>query len=344
MAVATSIDTQIKQIRNDIKNKSLSSLYLLKGDEQYYIDLICNDFENKVIDETSRDFNQAIVFGKQTNASQLISLCRQYPLMADKRLVILKEAQLMDKNQWGKLLIYLKSPQLSTVFVICNKVKEFDVKCKNAIVKSGGVVVESNKLKDYQVPKWIMNFFAGKKFKIDDQCANMLCDYLGNDLQKIANEVNKMLLNIKDRTEITKNDINEFIGISKDYNVFELQNALSRKDVIKVNTIINYFEQNPKENPIQLIFPILFSFFCKLLIASQVPTRNDTDIATALNLKSIYVAKDYIVALNYYSTKQLLNIVALFNEYDLKSKGIGASPMLTEGNLLREFVFKILHI
>lgn len=344
MASATSIETQVKQIRSDIKNKTLAPVYLLTGEEQYYIDLICTDFENKVVDEASRDFDQAIVFGKQATASLLISLCRQYPLMSDKRLVVLKEAQLMDKGQWAKLLIYLQSSQPSTTFVICNKADKFDTKCKNAISKNGGVVVESAKLKDYQVPKWIANFVASKKYKIDDLCANMICEYLGNDLQKVANEINKMILNIHDRVEITQNDITEFIGVSKEYNVFELQNALSKKDVMKVNTIINYFEQNPKENPIQSIMPILFSYFNKLLIASQVPSRMDADIAAALNLRSPFFAKDYVAALNYYSTKQLLDIVALFNEYDLKSKGIGASPLLTEGNLLREFVFKILHI
>lgn len=341
---AASIDSQIKQVKNSIKTKDLSALYLFYGEEPYYIDLLCHEFENNVIDEANRDFNQTILYGKDTNASQLISLCRQYPLMSDKKLVILKEAQMMDKKEWEKFLIYLTQPLTSTVLVICNKSKSFDTKCKNAIVKNKGIVVISDKIKDYQVSKWIISYVAGKKFIIDETSAEMLFEYLGNDLQKIANEVNKMILNIKQRTNITKEDISEFIGISKEYNIFELQNALSRKNVVKANQIINYFAQNPKENPIQLIIPILFSYFTKLLIASQVTSRNPREIASVLGFSSPFIANDYVTALNYYSTEQLLNIISLFNEYDLKTKGIGTYAMITDAELLKELVFKILHI
>ncbi len=338
-----SIDSQIRKIKEDIKKKNLTTTYLLKGEETYYIDLICNEFEKNVIDEVDRDFNQTIVYGKDTSASQLISLCRQYPLMSDKKLVIVKEAQLLEKKEWEKMLLYLTNPLASTVLVICNKAQSFDTKCKNAIIKNSGVIVESEKIKDNQVSKWIISYLAEKKFTIDETSATMLYEYLGNNLQKIANETNKMILNIKDRTNITKEDISEFIGVSKEYNVFELQSALGTKDSTKANGILSYFAQNPKENPIQLIIPVLFSYFTKLLIASQGPMRNANEIATALNFKSPYPAKEYINALNYYSTEQLLNIMSLFNEYDLKSKGIGTSAMTTDAELLKELVFRIIH-
>lgn len=339
-----SIYSQLKQIKDCIQNNDLLPLYLLKGDESYYIDLICNEFENKIIDQSVKDFNQSVLYGKDTNAVQIISLCRQYPLMSDKKLVILKEAQLMEKNQWAKLLIYLNHPLQSTILVICNKSQNFDLSCKNAILKNKGMVFESNKLKEYQVPKWIIDFVHAKNFSIDESCANMLCEYLGNDLQKIANEIGKMILNIKNRKNITKEDISENVGISKDYNVFELQHALGTKNIIKANNIINYFAQNPKENPMQLVIPILFAFFTKLLIASQVSPKNASNVANALNFKSEYAVKDYMTALNHYSVQQLLNIISLFNEYDLKSKGINVSPMLSDRELMRELVFKILHI
>ena len=339
-----SLESQIKRIRDDIKSKTLSPIYLLKGTESYYIDLVCAEFENELIDESARDFNQNILYGKDSTATQIISLCRQYPLMYDKKLVILKEAQLMEKGQWEKLKIYLDNPLASTVLVICFKAESFDIRCKNLIAKHDGVILNSDKLKDYQVPKWIVSYVNSKKFTINELDANMLYEYLGNDLQKIANEIGKMTLNIKGRTLITKNDINEFIGISKDYNVIELQNALGRKDTFQANNIINYFAQNPKVNPIERILPILFSYFTKLLIASQVTIRNADTIAATLNFKSPYAAREYLTALNYYSTKQLLSIISLFSEYDLKSKGIGASSMMTDAEILKELVFKILHI
>ncbi len=342
--MATTIQAQIKQIKSSIKSKDFASVYLLKGDEPFYIDLICKEFEDNVISEDNRDFNQTILYGRDTTAEMLVSACRQYPLMTDKRLVLLKEAQLMDKSQWPKILLYLNNSQPSTILVICNKAKEFDIKCKNAIVKNAGVVVESNKIPDYNVAKWIVSYVQSKQFTIDETAANMLNDYLGNDLQKIANEIDKMILNITTRKNITYDDISEFIGISKNYSIFELQKALSVKNVLKSNQIINYFAENQKEMPIQMFMPILFSYFTKLLIASEVYTRNAENIARALNFRSPFAAKDYVTALNYYSNEQLLNIIALFNEYDLKSKGIGTAPNTTADTIMKELVFKILHV
>lgn len=344
LTMASSIDTQVKQIKEYIKKNTLAPIYLLKGDEAYYIDLICNEFETKLINPSDRDFNQTVIYGKEATAQQLITLCRQFPFMGDKQLVILKEAQLMPKNEWEDFAIYLNKPLSSTILVICYKSQKFvDVKTKNIITKQGGVVIESAKIKDHNVPSWITSYIKSINFTIDDGGVDILCGLLGNNLQNIANEINKLILNLNGRTHITTADIQEFIGISKDYNVFELQKALGLKDAVKANTIINYFEKNPKDNPIQVILPILFAYFVKLLIASQLPLKNSNTIAGALGISS-YFAKDYITPLNFYNTEQLLNIISLFNEYDLKSKGIGVSPLKTDAGLMKELVFKIIHI
>lgn len=348
MAASTSIETQIKAIESAIKKRELSPIYLLMGEETYYIDKITSLFEQKLIDENAKDFNFNIFYGKDSDASQIIAACRQYPLMSDLRLVILKEAQLLDKKEWANMLIYLQAPQEKTILVICFKKETFDkaggftVAYKNAIVKQNGVYIECKKITEGRVNSWIKNYLKEKRFTAEENAIVLISEYLGTDLQKIANEIDKMIINIK-TTKITTDDVSQYIGISKDYNIFELQNALARKDSEKVLTILNYFEKNAKDNPIQQIIPILFSFFAKLLVASQVKSHNESDIAQAMGI-SPFFAKNYTMALRYYNSEQLLNIISLFNEYDLKSKGIGASPLSTESALLKELTYKIMHI
>lgn len=344
------IDKAIEKIKQDIANNKLAPIYLLKGEEPYYIDLISNDFEKNIIkDESVKDFNLNVLYGKDTSANNIIAVCRQAPFMSDKMIVILKEAQLMDKKQWNLLLPYFQKPSPSTVLVIGFKKnydassKGLDIKIKNQIVKSGGFVLESEKLKyEYQVTKWIEGFLKGKHLTFSPQVPNMLYEYLGTDLQKIANEVNKLLINLKDRNNITTADVNEYIGISKDYNVFELQNALFNKNILKANVIVNYFEQNTKENPIQMILPVLFSAFSKLLVASQTKPTTLENVAKNLNTSS-FIAKSYMEALKFYSSDNLLKIINIFNEYDLKSKGINTPSYTSDGDLLKELVYKILH-
>ena len=344
----TSIESRIKEIKTAVKSRKPAPVYLLKGEESYYIDLICNYFEKNLIPEQATSFNMTVLYGKEASAEMIVSMCRQYPVMSDLRLVILKEAQLMDKRHWTNIMPYLKNPKESTVFVICYKKnfdatgKGFDVTYKNAVVKSNGIVIESDKLKDYQLPKWITDYIAEKKLSIDGSCPEMIADYLGNNLQKIANEIDKMVINLNGRNNITQKDIIDNIGISKDYNVFELQNALKTKDVLNANKIVNYFINNPKENPVQLILPIIFSFFTKLAAASQVPQRTSSSIAQAMGI-SAFIAKEYVTALNYYNQAQLFNIISVLCDYDLKFKGINRNPLVTDGELLREMIFKIIH-
>src|SRR5574344_185586 len=334
----------INQIYKDIESKKLSPIYLLSGEETYYIDLIADKFENTLMPEESRDFNQTVLYGESTSANEIVSVCRQYPLMSDLRLVIIKEAQILDKREWTKLSVYFSAPLSSTILVICNKNKTFDIKTKNIITKNKGVVFDSKKVSDSGLGKWIKEYVKEKGFVIDEQSITLISEYLGNNLQKIDNELKKLILNIKDRKNITTEDITNNIGISKDYNVFELEKALATKNVFKANQIISYFEKNQKANPIQLIIPNLFSFFVKVFIASQTQTHTPQEIAQALGFSNSYFAQDYIKAITYYSSQQIISIIKLFEEYDMKTKGMNVSPLTTEGDLLKELIFKIIHI
>ncbi len=340
--MATSSVT-FKQVKDNITKGNLAPIYLLLGEESYYIDVLAKEFEDKVIDNDAKDFNFNIIYGKEANANLLIPFLRQYPLMSDKRLVILKEAQMIDKREWGKMDVYFSQPQSTTCFVICYKNKTFpSVKMKNLLTKNGGVVFESKKLYEDKVGAWIASYIKDSGYTYDERIINVLVDKLGTDLQKIANEISKMQLNIKETKHITLDDVYNYIGMSKDYNVFELQKYLARKDILKCNQIIDYFSKNPKENPIQMVISILFSFFTKTLVASQTQPCTSQAVAQALHTTP-YMVRDYMTAINNYPMSKLFEIIALFDEYDLKTKGMDISPLSEDGELLKEFIFKILH-
>ncbi|MBQ9313183.1 MAG: DNA polymerase III subunit delta [Bacteroidales bacterium] len=332
-----------KQIQTDISHKELASIYLLTGNEPYYIDSLTKIFEQEVIPQEAQDFNLSIFYGKDVNISTLISQCRQYPWMSEKRLVILKEAQMLDKRHFEELSLYLKTPNPTTVFVICNKTDKFDTKTKNVITKSSGVVFESKQIPDYKLSEWIETLIKSKKYTCEADVPTILAEYLGNNLQKIDNEVIKMIINLKDTTYITTDNVKELIGISKEYNVFALQNALAKKDIQKANTIIDYFSKNPKNNPIQQIIPILFAFYSKCLVVSQSVDKTSSTVAKLLGINP-YSARDYVEASKYYSMPQLFAILSFLEEYDVKSKGVDVSPLYTEADLMKELVYKILHI
>lgn len=340
--MATSSVT-FKQVKDNITKGNLAPIYLLLGEESYYIDVLAKEFEDKVIDNDAKDFNFNVIYGKEANANLLIPFLRQYPLMSDKRLVILKEAQMIDKREWEKMDVYFSQPQSSTCFVICYKNKTFpSVKMKNLLTKNGGVVFESKKLYEDKVGAWIASYIKEGGYTYDERIINVLVDKLGTDLQKIANEISKMQLNIKETKHITLDDVYNYIGMSKDYNVFELQKHLARKDILKCNQIIDYFSKNPKENPIQRVISILFSFFAKTLVASQTQSCTSQAVAQALHTTP-YMVRDYMTAINNYPMSKLFEIIALFDEYDLKTKGMDISPLSEDGELLKEFIFKILH-
>jgi DNA polymerase-3 subunit delta len=287
-------------IIKDLKSRRFKPLYLLHGEEPYFIDHVSDYMESHILSDAEKGFNQTVLYGKDTDIMTVLNAAKRYPMMADYQVIIVKEAQEM---KWGKedsdkkginpVLSYLENPLSSTVLVFCYKYGKFDKRKKayKAIDKNG-LVFESATLYDNKIPGWIESYVADKKYRISAQAAAMLCEYLGNDLSKIANELDKLMLNIAAGQEIGLKDIQDNIGISKEYNVFELQSALVKRDVYKANQIINYFEANPKANPVVLVLGNLNNFFSKVLLYHYVKDKTPQNVARELGVNPYFI-KDY---------------------------------------------------
>ncbi len=335
-------------IIKELKSGKYKPVYLLHGEEPYFIDQISNYIENHVLTDSEKGFNQTVLYGKDTDIVTVLNAAKRYPMMADYQVVMVKEAQDM---KWGKedddkkginpFLSYLDKPLPSTVLVFAYKHGKFDKRKKayKAISKSG-LVFESSSLYDNKIPAWIESYVADKKYRMNAQASAMLAEYLGNDLQKIANELDKLMLNIPAGKEIVLKDIQDNIGISKEYNVFELQAALTRRDVLKANQIVNYFEANPKANPIVLILSNLYNYFSKVLLFHYLRNKPAADAAREMGVNP-YFMKDYELTSRTYDQWKLMQIIGLLKEYDLKSKGVDSNA--THGELMKELVFKIMH-
>ena len=335
-------------ILKDLKNRKYKPLYLLHGEEPYFIDQVSNYAEHQLLPEAEKGFNQTVLYGKDTEVMTVLNAAKRYPMMADYQVVLVKEAQDMkwgrdddDKKSINPLLNYLENPLPSTILVFCYKYGKFDKRKKTyKAIERNGVIFESTPLYDSKIPGWIEGFVAGKKYKIDPQASAMLAEYLGNDLSKIANEMEKLMLNVPAGQTITMQHVQDNIGISKEYNVFELQSALSRKDPFKVNQIINYFEANPKANPIVLVLGNLNNFFSKVLLYHYAKDKSPQNLARELGV-SPYFLKDYELAARNYNYGKTIQIISLLREYDLKSKGVDSNA--ENGELMKELMFKILH-
>ncbi|MCD8740291.1 DNA polymerase III subunit delta [Mucilaginibacter roseus] len=335
-------------ILKDLKNRKFKPLYLLHGEEPYYIDLISNYIEHNALPAAERGFNQTVLYGKDTDIMTVLNAAKRYPMMADHQVVLVKEAQEMkwgkdddDKKHINPLLAYLENPLPSTILVFCYKYSKFDKRKKTyKAIDKNGLVFESASLYDNKIPGWIEGFVQEKGYRANQQATNMLAEYLGNDLSKIANELEKLMLNVPRGEEITLKHIQDNIGISKEYNVFELQAALGKKDVLKTNQIINYFEANPKANPIVLLFGNLNNYFSKVLVYHYVKDKTPQNLAKEMGVNPYFV-KDYEQAARNYNFAKTMQIIGLLREYDLKSKGVESN--LPPGELMRELMFKILH-
>lgn len=330
-----------EDIISNFKTKTFAPIYILTGDEPFYIDELTKRFENSILDETEKDFNQVVLYGRDIKVDDIIANAKQYPVMADYRLVIVREAQDIDKKDWTKFEKYFENPIPTSIIVICYKYKSIEKAFAKKVDKVG-VLFESKKLYDNAIPQWIIKYGKEIDLIIQPQVSQIIADYLGNNLEKIANELSKLKLNLKPNEEITIHHIQQHIGISKDYNIFELQKALATRNIIAANKIINYFEANPKENPIQLVLPSLFSYFIKILIAAQVKDKTPQNVAKEIGVNPYFV-RDYISALNIYNLNKLFQIISLIREYDLKSKGLDVPPSITHGELMKELIFKITH-
>ncbi len=335
-------------ILKDLKNRKYKPLYLLHGEEPYFIDQVSNYAEHQLLPDAEKGFNQTVLYGKDTDVMVVLNAAKRYPMMAEYQVVLIKEAQDMkwgrdddDKKSINPLLNYLENPLPSTILIFCYKYGKFDKRKKTyKAIEKNGVIFESAPLYDSKIPAWIETFVAGKGYQINPQASAMLAEYLGNDLSKIANEMEKLMLNVPASQAINMQHVQDNIGISKEYNVFELQSALSRKDPFKVNQIINYFEANPKANPIVLVLGNLNNFFSKVLLYHYAKDKSPQNLARELGV-SPYFLKDYELAARNYNYGKSMQIISLLREYDLKSKGVDSNS--GNGELMKELMFKILH-
>ncbi len=316
-------------------------MYLLHGTESYFIDVITKYIEEQVLTDAEKGFNFTVLYGKETNFTTVVDVARRYPMMAERQVVILKEAQQM--RDLVKLETYASQPTPTTLLLVVHKHKKLDGRTNFAkAIKKNGVIFESKKLYDNQVPDWITGYLKDKKYTISPDACRLVADFLGTDLSKIANELDKLLLNVPEGTSINPDHIEQHIGISKDYNVFELQNALGKGDVLKVNRIVNYFAANPKDNPIPKLIGALYNYFSKVYICQFHRNVSDDALAKALGLRSAWFVKDYKQAMRTFNKPKTEKAIAVLKEYDLKSKGVDRDST-PEGELMREMVYKILH-
>ena len=332
---------EVKKIVDEVKAGNVRPIYFLMGEEPYYIDRIAAYLEDNILTEEERGFNQMVLYGKESNILEIISNAKRYPMMAEKQVLIVKEAQELSRTI-EQLLPYAEQPQPSTVLVLCYKYKKIDKRKKlyKAIQDSGGIVLESRKMYENQVSEWIRKVMMGKGYRISHKATIMLVEYLGTDLNRINNELEKLQLILPRETEINPQDIEEHIGISKDYNNFELKKAIGEKDAARATRIITYFAQNPKENPFVVTISLLHTFFTQLLKYHGLSDHSPKNVAGVLRINPYFVSEFQLAARNY-PMKKASQIISHLRELDLKGKGVGAQNM-PQSELLKELLVKIL--
>lgn len=332
---------EVKQIVAAIKRGDLKPIYFLMGEEPYYIDKISDFIEDHVLDEAEKGFNQMVLYGRDATIEDIVSNAKRYPMMAEHQVVIVKEAQDLSRTI-ENLAQYAANPQPSTILVFNYKYKKLDKRraLYKAITKAGGVVFESKKLYENQVSDWIRRVLAGQNYNISPKAAQMLVEFLGTDLSKIENELNKLKIVLPEGTQITPEHIEANIGISKDYNNFEMRKAIGQRDMVKAQQIAKYFADNPKDNPIVLTIGLLFNFFSDLLHLHGMNDKNPRSVATALKVNPYFV-NEYIDAARNYPMKKVSYVIGVIREFDVKSKGVGANS-LSHGDLLKEMLVRIM--
>ena len=331
-----------EDIAKDIKNGKFAPVYLLMGEEDYYIDRISDYIVEKALDENEKEFNLTIMYGLDTDMASVVNNAKRYPMMSEHQVVVVKEAQ--NLRSWEELSFYMQKPLTSTILVFCYKHGTMDRRKKIvAEIEKNGAVFESKKLKENLLPGFITTYMKRRKMEIDDTAAQLMAEFVGNDLNRLAGELDKLIITMpKDRNRITPVEIERNIGISKDYNNFELKNALITKDTLKANKIVKYFSDNPKSNPLQPTLALLFNYFSNLMVAYYAPERTENGVAAYLGLKSPWLAKEYIAGMKAYTGVKVMNIITQIRLCDARSKGIG-NVSLSPGELLRELVYFILH-
>ncbi len=329
----------VEKIISDWKKKSFKPLYWLEGEEEYFIDKVIDYAEHLILTESEASFNLSVFYGKDANWAEVINACSRYPMFADRQVVLLKEAQQMKDIE--KLESYIENPLSSTVFVVSYKEKKLDARKKfTKLVKEKGVLFTTKKMYDRELPQWSQEMIQLKGLTINQKGLALLVDHIGNDLVRIENEIDKLSVNLGKRTTITEDDIEQYIGVSKEYNVFELQAALAAKDLAKSIRIIQYFEANPKAGPIQLILPSLYNFFSKVFMVFGAGTNDEKSVAAAIGVNPYFI-KDYLQAAKLYTYPGVEKALLLMHSYNLKSVGVG-SIGTNDASLMKEMIVKMI--
>ncbi len=332
---------EVKQLVTDIKNGNIKPIYFLMGEEAYYIDKISDYIEANVLAEDEKSFNQMVLYGRDVSIDDIVSNAKRYPMMAERQVVIVKEAQDLSRTI-ENLASYVDNPQPTTVLVLNYKYKKIDKrKTLYKTLKKIGVVYESKKLYENQVADWIRRVLSPKGYTITPKAAQMLVEFLGTDLSKINNELEKLQIILPKDSQITPDHIEENIGISKDFNNFELRKAIGEKNVLKAHQIVQYFADNPKDNPMVVTVSLLFSFFSQLLHFHGLKDKSPRSVASALKVNPYFV-NEYVLAAKNYPMRKVSAVIATLRDFDVKSKGVGANA-LPQGDLLKELIFRILN-
>lgn len=332
--------SEVKKIAADISRGEIKPIYFLMGEEPYYIDKLSDFIEDNVLQEEEKGFNQMLLYGRDVTVEDIVSNAKRYPMMAERQVIIVKEAQDLSRSI-EKLADYVENPQPTTLLVVCYKYKKIDKRKKlyKSIAKAG-VIFDSKRLYENQVADWIREELQARDYRISPKASQMLVEFLGTDLGKIDNELQKLQLISPKGTVITPELIEENIGISKDFNNFELRKAVGMKDVVKAHRIINYFAQNPRDNPMVVTVSLLFSFFSQLLQYHALGDKSKGNVAKVLKVNPYFVS-DYSVAAGNYPMKKVSQVVSLLREADVKSKGVGAANV-PQGDLLKELLVKVM--
>ena len=331
-----------EEIARDLKNRNYKPIYYLMGEESYYIDKISEYISQTVLTDEEKEFNLTVMYGADTDIASIINAAKRYPMMSEYQVVIVKEAQ--NVKDMESLVYYVQKPLPSTILVICHKHGTLDKRKKlAATIEKVGVLFESKKIKDTQLSGFITSFLKRKSLDIEPKAAEMMAEFVGTDLSRMAGELEKLVLTLPaGQKRITPEQIERNIGISKDYNNFELKNAIIARDVLKANKIIKYFDENQKTNPIQATLSVLFNFFSNLMLVYYAPDKSEQGIASMLGLKNTWQAKEYLAAARVFSGVKVMQIIGEIRYCDAQSKGVD-NVSLKDGDLLRELIFKILH-
>jgi DNA polymerase-3 subunit delta len=340
------MDATVKKILADLKGKKYAPVYFLQGEETYFIDVISDYIEANVLSDSEKGFNQVVVYGKDASMATILTHARRFPMMAERQVVIVKEAQDiqdLNKETGAKLLLdYLSRAVPSTVLVFCHKNKSLDKRKElGKKIDQLAITINTKKLYDNQLPEFVSDYAREKKLGIEDRAIQALCEYVGNDLHRLTNEIDKLMIAIKAGESITVDQVMNQVGVSKEYNIFELQKAIINRDTLLANKIVNYFESNTKKNPMIPVVAYLFSFFSKLLAGSVATDKSDKGLVSVLKI-SPYAARDYSLALRQYPTQKIIGNISHIKEADLKLKGVNSGAE-TDGQIFRELVYKLMN-